>query len=118
MNKKNIAFITSVVLGVAGIVASITIPEIRSAIGLENKPTRQSGLVTQTGAFKLREFGVSEEFYPQPFKLPPNLTFNEGPDNPDRFVVVEQRSDGFKYKVEYAFTLGTEVTWSATGIVE
>ena len=60
-------------------------------------------------SFILLDFGVSEVFYPQVFKSPPNLKFGSGVENPDRFKLLEQRKDGFMYEIEYAFTLGTEV---------
>jgi hypothetical protein len=104
---------------VVTLVASITVPEIRSLIGLDDDSENQilNGMAMQNGKFKLLEFGVSEVFYPQPFDSPPNLQFAEGAENPGRFHVLEQRADGFKYEIEYAFSLGSEVEWEATGIV-
>ena len=104
------AWLIGTLLAILAIIVSVTVPEIRQTVGLDETVKVQSSLVTQRGTLKLFAFGVSDVFYPQAFSSPPNLQFGSGIESLGRFKLVEQRRDGFKYEVEYAFTPGMEVS--------
>ncbi len=71
-----------------------------------------------SGKYVITSFGEQEIYYGVEFATPPRLEILEGFDNPEKFALIEQRGDGFKFIVGGAFTSGTLLVWQATGRVK
>src|SRR2546423_14178530 len=77
-----------------------------------------AGLTTQRGVLLIPELMNYEIFYPQRFASVPNLTFSKVVDNvytPVSFEVIEQRSDGFKIRINGIAGDARAIEWIAIG---
>lgn len=111
-----VIFIGVIVIGIGHFVGAIE--PILSLFSPSNHTREQQGLsniLVQRGTQTITHIGECEVFYAKKYESPPNLTLGDDVDNPESIVVLEQRADGFKFKVKGAVTSGIQITWEAKG---
>ena len=84
--------------------------------------SKSDGIEVISGEIVITSLGEHEINYGVNFLSKPKLEFWGGKyggiENPNRFEITEQRTDGFKFIVGGALTSGTTIIWQATGKIE
>ena len=84
-----------------GVVGGLILAAILALAGLAPKIFKCSSLIIQEGVIEIDRGGFADQYYRQPFRGSPKLTWIELTNGPPRnaFEIIEQRPDGFRIDV-------------------
>ena len=101
-------------LGVWGAIASILALVVAIFIVVPGVDIPTDGILNQERKMmQVKDTGVYEVFYPQPYQTSPELTWL---NPPHEFQVLEQRPDGFVVSITAWYAAAPPPKWQAKGV--
>ena len=85
-----------------------------------SRSSSTSDVVIQNGILENLDLGKIEVYYPSPFNSIPNLNISTSVGKKSyhvSFTIIDQRSDGFKLKIDSLVT-GAKLSWESKGVIK